>query len=193
MPSPSKPQKLVLFINHNIFLTKEERYSLVNGTRVETTGVSSPVWMEFSNGKTTEPCEEVFCKYRIDNDDQRKPTVRGLRNSDGIGNGYWINLPQLPEDWKELPDLDMEAIAELSEQERKRVFEMRDEWFAKNPTPPNGNFLLDHKEKGGEYLRFELKMSAKMTTPIADLSKMKILVSHLVEIKTFSRLEKSLV
>lgn len=190
---PRKNQKLVLFVNHNIFLTRDQRYAIVNRERVETTGVSVPVWMEYNTGKTTEPAEEVFCRYRLDNDESRKPSVRGLRSSDGHGTGYWINLPQLPADWQDLPPIDVDQLGEMSSQERQRFCELRDQWFKKNPTPPNGNFLRDVGDRGGEYLRFEMKMSAKMNSQTVDLSKLKILVSHSVEIKTLDRLEESLV
>lgn len=190
---PRKNQKLVLFVNHNIFLTREERYSLVNRERVETTGVSVPVWMEYNTGKTTEPAEEVFCRYRLDNDKSRKPSVRGLRSDEGHGIGYWINIPQLPEDWKDLPPIDYNQLGEMSAEERKRFCELRDQWFKKNPQPPSGESLRDHKDKGGEYLRFEMKMSAKMNSQEVELSKLKILVSHSVEIKTLAKLEESMV
>lgn len=53
---------LVLSIGHNIFLSKEDRYKLLN-EEIEAVGVSVPVW--FYQNKTSEPAHEVFCKYKI--------------------------------------------------------------------------------------------------------------------------------
>jgi hypothetical protein len=51
-----------LMIIHNIFLNKEERYSLfVKDLMV--VGVSVPVW--YGSKITSEPAHEVFCKYKI--------------------------------------------------------------------------------------------------------------------------------
>jgi hypothetical protein len=55
-----------LTIAHNLFLTKEERYMMKNPlSEVETVGICLPVWV---NGPvTSEPAEEVFCKYKLRN------------------------------------------------------------------------------------------------------------------------------
>lgn len=58
--------KVLLTIAHNIFLTKEERYLLKSPlTEVETVGICLPVWA--SGSFTSEPAEEVYCKYKLRN------------------------------------------------------------------------------------------------------------------------------
>lgn len=54
---------LTLTVAHNIFLEREQRYKLVKGEQVDCVGVSVPVW--YYRGKTSEPGNEVFVKYKI--------------------------------------------------------------------------------------------------------------------------------
>ena len=86
---------LVLSILHNVFLTQDEIDQLISGDIVETTGVSLPVW--FFKGNTSEPAEEVFCKYKL---------VKGSReNSIEVDKmGYVIHIPDGAETLK-LEDL----------------------------------------------------------------------------------------
>lgn len=74
-----------LVIAHNIFLTKEERYKLHSGEPIEVTGVNVPVW--FEKGNTSEPAQEVFCKYRITNTKENKAIVP-------FDEGYNISIPK---------------------------------------------------------------------------------------------------
>lgn len=56
--------KLILTIAHNIYLTREQRYELHEiGVCLQTEGVSVPVWIK--DGRSNEPAEEVFCRYRL--------------------------------------------------------------------------------------------------------------------------------
>ena len=75
----------MLTISHYIYLTREERYQLFNQTSVVTIGVSVPVW--FNKGTTSEPANEVFCKYVIMNDKSSKNILQ-------THEGYNINLPK---------------------------------------------------------------------------------------------------
>lgn len=75
---------LSLAIYHNIHLTKEERYSLHEGTTLVKVGVSVPVW--FVQKKTSEPAKEVFCNYYLSNPKQDVP-IKILED------GYDISLP----------------------------------------------------------------------------------------------------
>lgn len=77
-------KSICLTICHNIFLTKDERYELAEGGRVKVMGVSVPVWL-LTSGKTTEPAEEVFCWYHIENSDKLKIATRKK--------GYKMSLP----------------------------------------------------------------------------------------------------
>jgi hypothetical protein len=46
-----------------MFLTRQQRYDLADSKEVEVTGVSVPVW--YYQGKTSEPGNEVFVKYKL--------------------------------------------------------------------------------------------------------------------------------
>ena len=54
---------LTLNTSHNIFLNRRQRYDLFNGKEIEVVGVNVPVW--HYQGKTSEPGNEVFCKYKL--------------------------------------------------------------------------------------------------------------------------------
>lgn len=54
---------LTLTVSHNIFLDRKQRYDLFNGEPLDVVGVSVPVW--YFQGKTSEPGNEVFCKYKL--------------------------------------------------------------------------------------------------------------------------------
>jgi hypothetical protein len=75
-----------LTISHYIYLTREQRYALHEGNKLEVTGVSVPVW--FKKGNTSEPAQEIFCKYTISNDSSSNRSIVPTTT------GYEINLPQ---------------------------------------------------------------------------------------------------
>lgn len=54
-----------LTASHYLYLNKKQRYDLNEGKEIEVTGVCIPVW--FQKGNTSEPAQEVFCKYKIHN------------------------------------------------------------------------------------------------------------------------------
>lgn len=54
---------LTLTVSHNVFLDRNQRYDLFNDKVVECVGVSVPVW--YYQNKTSEPGNEVFCKYKL--------------------------------------------------------------------------------------------------------------------------------
>lgn len=88
---------LTLTVSHNIFLDRNQRYDLFNGNKLEVVGVSIPVW--YYKGKTSEPGNEVFCKYKII-PCEYKIFVKHY------GEGYEIYLPKQsfnPEDNKSNP------------------------------------------------------------------------------------------
>jgi hypothetical protein len=55
-----------LTISHHLYLNDEQRYDLHNGKMIEVLGIAIPVW--FHKGNTSEPAQEIFCKYKITND-----------------------------------------------------------------------------------------------------------------------------
>lgn len=53
-------------IAHNIFLNSFERYGLrEENVEIDTVGICLPVWVNGSS--TSEPAEEVYCRYRLRN------------------------------------------------------------------------------------------------------------------------------
>lgn len=79
-----------LTVEHCIYLTKEQRYLLNQREKIVVEGVSIPV--VFSRGSTSEPVDEVFCKYYLSNDD------KGDRDIKRKDEGYEINLQQKTEE-----------------------------------------------------------------------------------------------
>lgn len=79
-------KKQTLLISHYLYLTRDQRYSLFNGEKLEIIGVNIPVW--FYGGRTDEPAEEIFCKYILSNDENDF----SIREHD---EGFEINLPQV--------------------------------------------------------------------------------------------------
>lgn len=75
---------LSLSIQHNIHLTREERYALHEGEDIITVGVSIPVW--FMDKLTTEPAKEIFCNYYLKNPKKDIP-IQILED------GYEITIP----------------------------------------------------------------------------------------------------
>jgi len=76
-----------LCISHNIFLTREQRYSWFEGKEIEVIGVSIPVW--YKDGDTSEPAIEVFSKYKLINKTQNIFVKH-------LDDGYEITAPKIP-------------------------------------------------------------------------------------------------
>lgn len=77
-----------LSIAHNIFLTKEQRYSLQQeGAELEVVGISVPIW--YHKGRTSEPAVEVFAKYKFKISDTRVFIKHNIE-------GYEISFPPKP-------------------------------------------------------------------------------------------------
>jgi hypothetical protein len=162
---------LMLIISHNIALTREERYKLVNKEKIEVIGASVPVW--HYKGDTSEPAVEVFGKYYISNED-------GRSNVKGVKDGYLVNLPQMPENWEEpyRPTNDEWRSMTASEQEGYRE-------ILRN-YPRSANNLRDVSDKGSQYLSWEEHNKIKEKDRNCS-------VSHIVEIRTVESLEESII
>lgn len=130
----------ILVIAHNLFLSRAERYQLIECEPIEVVGASLPVW--FSLKHTSEPAEEIFCKYSIHNN-KNEPGGTVQR----IAGGYRINLPQLPKDWAPSAPLTDEEWRLMGEKELTA-------WYKNHGTPANANYLRDIKDGGGEHLKF---------------------------------------
>lgn len=112
-----------LTISHYIYLDRDQRYQLHAGTPVEVVGVSVPVW--FHKGTTSEPAQELFCKYKLTNEAGNKAIMP-------TEEGYSVNLPQKDKDSPEDKET-QEAVAMLQGTSER---------------------LLDIKDGGSEMLEF---------------------------------------
>ena len=130
---------LILSISHHVYLTKEQRYALIEEGKVDTVGVSVPVWIK-NNGMSTEPAVEVFCNYELTNVIQKSPIHFRA-------NGYVINMPQKPETEKDTPRLSDEIWRSFTQDERQ-------EYYASLPNTPCANWLRDIGDGGGMHLQF---------------------------------------
>ena len=134
-------------ISHLIFLTREERYVLVNRKDVNVVGVNIPVWV--TDKDCAEPAQEVFCRYLLSNhEDNLRVTM--------ISDGYAVNLPQ-----------QFESVApELTnDQWRVMTCEQQDRWYAKHQSIPTAENLRDFLDGGGEYLKFRyISLTAEQKT-----------------------------
>lgn len=167
---------LTLSISHNIFLTKKQRYSLYNGKRVLAIGSSLPVW--FYSGNTSEPAEEVFCRYVLTN----KKASANIKIEKA---GYNLNLPQLPEDYKE-PELSNDVWRSMSE-------EQRSEWYRENSVPLTAAQLLDLKDRGSECMNFRInEIRTLIDSQTGKNTNWQINVVHLISIKDINVLTDSL-
>jgi hypothetical protein len=136
---------IALFVTHSIFLTDDEALSLAGGRSVETTGHCVPVWVDAKTGRTTEPANEIFCHYKLNN-------LKEVDREIGIlpGKGYEIFLPHCSS-WSPPPDLDYEKISTWPSEERIALMKEMDRWWFSNPRPP------DASDIGRGYLRFDTR------------------------------------
>lgn len=89
-----------LTVSHYLYLSKDERYALHEGKTIETVGVCIPVW--FEKGNTSEPAQEVFCKYKMHNP---KSGVDIKQSNDG----FEIWFPSIQKDEEHLVDDEMKV------------------------------------------------------------------------------------
>jgi hypothetical protein len=157
----------ILIVSHNIYLTREERYSLVSKIPIEVVGVSIPVWAK--EGVTTEPAKEVFCKYEI-SDNGSKKLVSFSNNKYQIvlpsSNGHIVSRPT-NEEWRQISKENQEL------------------WYEHHQPIPTSKNLLDMKDGGAAYLKFRYRtiiVKEEQKTP----------VFHFVEIKPIEILLESL-
>lgn len=107
---------VTLTVQHNIFLTKEERYTLHAGEPIEVIGISVPVWL-YGEETTSEPAKEVFCRYYLYNTKEDLP-IKTLED------GYEICVPhKIPEN---LPDASNEEWKEFNEDQLEAYYESRE-------------------------------------------------------------------
>ena len=167
---------VTLSIVHNIFLTRDQRYSLNQGNRLLITGVSLPVW--FFKGDTSEPAEEVFCKYILLNQKDKPTSITETKR------GYKINLPQVPESYQ-LPSLTNDEWRLMSEKQKS-------DWYTKTRKPIGGWKLLDYVDGGSKGLHFKISENKNLSKKTGNDLLEKTNVVHLIIIRDYDELESSL-
>lgn len=106
---------LSLSIQHNIHLTRQQRYDLHEGKDIEVVGYSVPVWV--AEKITSEPGKEIFCHYMLKNPRKELPIKI-------LDNGYEVTIPyregtQLEisnDEWRRLNQHEPEKLQELYKQ-----------------------------------------------------------------------------
>jgi hypothetical protein len=77
---------IFLTIAHNLFLSKNERYSFSDdNVEISMVGICLPVWVSGAN--TSEPAEEVYCCYRL-----RNYIIGGEESVSMTKDGFTISL-----------------------------------------------------------------------------------------------------
>lgn len=166
--------KLLLCVDHKIFLNDEELNYLKKNNYLETQGFNVPVWLNIVSGKTSEPGEEIFCKYIICNDSDE--SFIGI-NREKV---YEIFLPQKKK-WRAPDAIDFEKLKDLSYEQRLIEEEKRKIWWNKNPKPPCLELLLE-----SNFLNFEVRK-------IETFKNIKMIIKHDVQIGLISNFKDSIV
>jgi hypothetical protein len=130
-----------LSISHLIFLTRDERYTLVSGKDIVVVGVS------ISAKSPEDVPSEVFCRYILQN---RPENIRILNTPEG----YLINLPQKAN--VQIPTLSNDEWRAMSRTEQE-------EWYERYRLPATAESLKDIKDGGAAYLRFHYVSLAKQS------------------------------
>jgi hypothetical protein len=165
---------LGLFVTHHVFLTDEQIASVVAGEKVVCAGHCVPVWVDAKTGRTTEPANEVFCRYEIFNSEEKNNEVIPID-----GEGYELWLPRAS-NWSPPPAIDFESMADWTAEQRQAFQKERDMWWFNNPRPPDASSL------SLGYIRFEVKRTD------LKVSRRRYASQHMVEIASKSRLVDSL-
>lgn len=131
---------LNLTISHYVYLTRDQRYSLHEGSEIYVTGTSVPVW--YVNKITSEPAKEVFCKYHLINNHKDVP-VQILED------GYLIHLPMRPAK-NNRPELTEEEWRTLSKENPARL----QMYYQGKTCEVSSKCLLDVKDGGSKYLHY---------------------------------------
>jgi hypothetical protein len=161
---------LNLTISHHVFLTQEQRYSLHNGEDLVVIGVSVPVW--YRNKKTSEPANEIFCKYRLKN--PRKDVPIQI-----LSDGYEIYIPMRPE--KSPTELTDDEWRMLVQHNPKKL----EQHYAAKVSGVSSKNLLDIKDGGSAHLSYREHNKVQINNELIN-------IMHYVQIDDISILENSL-
>lgn len=127
---------LSLTIQHNIHLTRDQRYALHDGIDIVAVGQCVPVW--FMEKVTSEPGREVFCNYYLYNTKEDTP-IQILED------GFEITLPHRPGESLNMRD---DEWRRLNREDPDKLRAMYDN-LVKEVSSKN---LLDIKDGGGQCL-----------------------------------------
>jgi len=167
--------KLALFINHNIFLTKEELEKTLNKKIVKVIGASVPVWMNVKTTETTEPAKEFFCEYEIYYDSEEDEIIKSEY-------GYNIFLKKV--DWKKPKTISLEDSLKMTHQERMLYEREIQILWKSNPEPPNLNRL---RSKG-----IFKKSITELNITLDEIDNSVIDIQHVLNIKNIKDLNETL-
>ncbi|MHA2043231.1 MAG: hypothetical protein ACW99G_00470 [Candidatus Thorarchaeota archaeon] len=167
-------KKLGLFVVHQIFLTREQRYKVADGESIEVVAHNLPTWILQGSTVTSEPSTEVFCKYMINNNGEDKQSINHENKK------YTIWIPSCKDDHKlEAPE--DEKWKSMTEDEKHT-------WFLEHPSKPCGRRLKDAKDGGNNgNLRFD--QHKKVNTKNGDM----MTIVHCIQFKPIESLEESIV
>jgi len=163
--------KIALSVSHHIYLTESERYGLHHGATIQTVGVSIPVW--FYKGTTSEPAVELFCDYTIVN---RSADLSAVKTTEK--NGYYINIPQIPKDYKPPKKISDEEWRNLPPHKIKT-------YYQENKRPLCSTRLLNPIDGGGAYLAWRMN-------DIIKKDKKTVYIQNFIQIRDVSELKDSL-
>lgn len=171
------PNKLALFINHNIFLRENQFKELETYKSITTVGYNIPVWVNAVSTKTTEPAEEIFCEYKVSsNENCEKEEITINRN------GYSIILPEKSNN-KKPREISFEFLSKMDIKERQYYERKRKRWLERNPEKISLELLLRTKS-----LRFKIKKLDKKFKKIDAIAD----IQHSIAIKSIDVLINSL-
>lgn len=162
---------LSIAIHHNIWLTRDQRYAIHEGTEIVVVGVSIPVWVH-DNRVTSEPAKEVFCKYYLKNPKQELE-IQIMKD------GYVINIPN---NEGSVPNLSDEEWRYLNFNFPQKLEACYDK-CQRSVTSKN---LLDIKDGGSKYLSFREHNKIKSNDELINFI-------HFVNISDMDELNKSIV
>lgn len=158
-----------LTIQHNIHLTRDQRYALHEGIELVVVGVSVPVW--FQDNMTSEPGKEVFCRYYIKNPKEDCP-IQILEN------GYEIIIPYRLGQKLSISD---EQWRYLNFKEPEKLKAM----YKSLVNEVSSNNLIDIKDGGSECLKYREHNKIKKGEEMMN-------VMHFVNIGTIESLIESI-
>lgn len=164
-----------LYVNHYVYLTREQRYALYDGIELVVTGVCCYFVHPSSinkdrNIKINQATKEIFCKYRLINNGT-------CRNIDIYDEGYIIYLPN---NHANIPKVSNEQWRLMNLYNHREM----EKYYKKFLPERSAKCLLDFPE-GKMYLSFHQEF-------FITINKKKIKTKHCVQIQDIEVLKDSM-